>query len=342
MPTGDLESQPVLTSSGKAASPAGGPYGSVEAPPLAGKVPACGDVGRRRSRISIKGIMLAVFVPWLLFCKVFLVTSFFFRYQQPTLAHILVVLGLLIILGSGLSAVVASWRRQGAEGDDQVHEPSWKAFLCVTGVLAWILAVSAGEANFYSNMEPYYNMANLNTYSAVDPSRTQGQQIMDVGSIIFSEGAKLDLSKSMSFRNQDRYCVAPVSVASSNTSSELQPLVTYDFWAVGVNCCSETGGDFHCSEADNPLARAGLRLMRDEERPFFKLAVQQAEAAHHIKAAHPIFLTWMQEPAGKVIAHRQDGIRWCLTGVLSHLVLQLALVVLAATAASSSSSSACF
>ena len=44
------------------------------------------------------------------------------------------------------------------------------------------------------------------------------------------------------------------------------PLSTYDFWAVGVNCCG-AAADFKCGEFSNPKAHAGLRLMSDEQRP---------------------------------------------------------------------------
>ncbi len=97
-----------------------------------------------------------------------------------------------------------------------------------------------------------------------------------ISQVYFADNTRLDTSRSMGFKNLDLYCVAPIV----NGNSALE---SYDFWAIGLNCCSGVSSDFRCGEWNNPHARSGLRLMRDDQRPFFRLAVQQAAAAHKLK-----------------------------------------------------------
>merc|ERR1719161_1268457 len=125
--------------------------------------------------------------------------------------------------------------------------------------------------------------------------------------------------------NLDMYCVAPVVNGDSQ-------LTTYDYWAVGVNCCSGSSSDFRCGEFNNVHARSGLRLMKDEQRPFFRLAVQQAEAAYKIKAEHPLFFHWMQDPVAAVNAYRDDGFKYYLLGIFTHLACSIFSVVCAVVA----------
>ncbi|CAK9113294.1 Hypothetical protein SCF082_LOCUS52506 [Durusdinium trenchii] len=105
------------------------------------------------------------------------------------------------------------------------------------------------------------------------------------------------------FKNDDTYCVAPIILGKDQMAS-------YDFWAVGVNCCPGQSPDFRCGEYNNAHARAGLRLMSDVERPFYRLAVQQAEAAYNIRTEHPMFFHWVQDPVALTNEWISDGHRF--------------------------------
>ena len=53
-------------------------------------------------------------------------------------------------------------------------------------------------------------------------------------------------------------------------------MASYDYWAVGVNCCK--GGNFRCGEYNNPKAKNGVRLMDDTQRSYFKSWAQAGRA----------------------------------------------------------------
>jgi len=269
--------------------------------------------GKRR-RINLVAICMNIFLPWFLFSSLYAVMSFSFHYQHPTWAWVMVMMGWVIVLVTALLAYRITRKKE--------RDPMWYSFAAVAFGLAVFLATTFGDMNFWYNMQPFYDIENLNTYPSVNPAREKGQQLMDAGRVYFADGTGLDMRKAMGFKNLDLYCVAPIVHGNDQ-------LASYDFWAVGLNCCSGVSSDFRCGEFNNPHARSGLRLMHDDQRPFFRLAVQQAEAAYNIKATHPLFFYWMQDPVAEMNGYRDDGFKYYLLGIFTHFAFNLFCVVCA-------------
>jgi hypothetical protein len=185
--------------------------------------------------------------------------------------------------------------------------------------LAWILGIVLGCDNFTRNTQPFYDMSGLNYAPSVNPSQS-GQAYMDVGRMIFTKGSQLDTTRAMGVRISKTFCVAPV-VDPSVPDSQRE----YDFWAVGTDCCGsvqpQTG--WLCGEISNPLANGGMRLMTDESRAHYRMAIQEAEATYGLKSKHPIFLTWMQDPTGEMASWRDNGLRMYLEGVFAFSVFSI-------------------
>lgn len=270
--------------------------------------------GKRR-RMNLVAICLNIFLPWLLFSFTYALMSFTYHYEQPALLLPVVCLGVAVSIVTGFVAWWAKWHEE---------EPFWYTFAALAFFVAVCAAAIFGDMNFWYNMKPFYDIELSNTYPAVSPSVDVGQQLMDVGRLYFADGARLDRRKAMGFKSRDVYCVAPVSSAEQPAS--------YDFWAVGINCCNGEPSDFRCGEFNNPYAHAGLRLMHDEQRPFFHLAVQQAEAAYNIKAEHPIFFYWVQDPIANMNAYRNAGYKMYWAGIIAYLVFNSFCVFCAAFA----------
>jgi len=239
--------------------------------------------------------------------------SFTIHYISTKYAHGIVCLGYGVAIASLCLAYRAKMRN---------YDPRWYHFAAVDFFVAVTLGAVFGDMNFHYTMKTFYDIENLNTYPSVNPSVEPGQQLMDVGRMYFSEGTHLDLKKTAAFKNNDVYCVTPITIGNDK-------LPSYDFWAVGLNCCSGEVADYHCGEYDNPNARAGLRLMRDDQRPFYRMAIQQAEAAFNIKAQHPLLLFWLQDPIAEMNSYHEDGFRIYLLGILIYFVANCFFVGLA-------------
>lgn len=271
---------------------------------------------------NFAAIFIALFLPWLLFCFMSWTMSFSLHFQSTILCYCVVVLGFALVLLMGKMAV--DHQKQRDEDPAQASQ-NWFGFLALTCLIAWSAGILWGDFNFFRYMEPFYSVANLNQYPQIDPAKMSGSQIMDAGKVEFIKGAHLERNMSMGFKNKELYCVTPIV-------SGKKPLESYDFWAIGTNCCrggKNTAPIFQCGEWNNKYAHSGLRLMHDSERNYFRLAVQQAESAYGITARHPLFFHWMQDPQIEVNSYMDDGFKNFLTGLFTHFAFQVFCVVIA-------------
>mmetsp|Transcript_35758 Transcript_35758/g.56977 ORF Transcript_35758/g.56977 Transcript_35758/m.56977 type:complete len:313 (-) Transcript_35758:51-989(-) len=273
---------------------------------------------RRSSQLNFAVVCFCVFVPWVLFCLMFAVTSFELHHQSKELAYLFTLLG-LVMVGALMKLAYDAVQRHRV---DPTGDPNWLIFMAVACLIAWLFGVVLGDMNYFYNLHPFYEVSSLNSYPNVDPSRTPGQQVMDAGTMTFASGSSIDSSRAMGFHNSDIYCVAPIITSAAITS--------YDFWAVGLNCCTGESGSFSCGEYNNPHAASGLRVMRDDQRAFYRLAVKQAEAAYSIKANHPLFFHWMQAPLTEIEAYMDEGYKHFFLGAFSFFAFMVFSVIVAA------------
>jgi len=62
---------------------------------------------------------------------------------------------------------------------------------------------------------------------------------------------------------------------------------------------------------------------------YFRLGVEQAEAAYNIRANHPIFFYWMQDPQTEISAYENACYTTWMVGVFVAFGIQLLFVVAA-------------
>mmetsp|Transcript_101820 Transcript_101820/g.276796 ORF Transcript_101820/g.276796 Transcript_101820/m.276796 type:complete len:334 (-) Transcript_101820:116-1117(-) len=268
-----------------------------------------------RRRLNSYAIWISLVAPWLLFTVMLGLVSFPIHYNNPGVVYLAVGIGLVAVVFIAVYTLIDRTTRSNSPE----REPSWLLVLSLALALAWMLGVALGFLNYVNNTLPYQQIIHLNSYSDVNPTLMRGAQLMDAGSVMFTESSYLNLDKSMGFKNQETYCVAPIVQGAAEPA-------TYDFWAVGTDCCSEHSADFACGEYDNPDARSGLRLTSTSQKEYYALAVEQAEATYGVKASNPVFMTWMQDPDLEVGQYWTDATRFFALVAILYGLFQAALV----------------
>lgn len=270
------------------------------------------DAMKNRRRVNVVPALLALFLPWFLYLLVFGIASFKLHYQSPV-GHALINSTCLISSVLYMRDIWRAWKG----GETQTF---YRAYMAVAFFFAVVTGWSVGDFNFWTHMQPYYNVNHLATYTNVDPSSqllrsgavvpTRGKRYQDVGKVYFNHETTLDLSKAMSFKMGDLYCVAPI------VNPSCQKNCGYDFWAVGINCCSEDGSKFECGEYKNLNAKSGLRMMIDHDRAFYRMAVLEAETTYKVMSAHPLFFEWLHDPLASLAKLERSGYRLYVIGMI--------------------------
>lgn len=257
----------------------------------------------------------------MVFFSVFFVLTYTI-YSNSMLCYFAIGLAFVVVLALG---VCAKDSYENRIEDEQHHEPKWFMFLTVTALVAFVTALVSGSELYSDSMKTYREYTTLNTYMELDPLLTHGAEAMDAGRVLFVDGSMIDLNLTSGFKNDVVYCVAPISVSTAK-------LDHYDFWAVGTNCCTTSWKNFSCGDVLVPQTHGALRSLSESARPYYRLAVQQAEAAFNISAPHPLFFEWTKDPVARVNQYRTASTADFVMGVVIYLVFQTTVVLIATLA----------
>lgn len=237
-----------------------------------------------RIRMNVVPMFLNIFLPWLAFVSVLAICSFRLMYSRRTLAYI----ALAFFVGIWLiSFAVARDKRKNDP------EPAWFTYFCLALGTGIFFGYIFGTEIFYDWSLNYYTLKDLKVIGHLDASKERGQNVMDAGVVYFAEGNRIDAMRSWHFKQDTVYCVAPIIAGQHPAVPETQ---SFDFWAVGKDCCSVSASDFRCGSFNNPLSRSALRAVDPGDTPYYRLAVEQAETLYGIMATHPVFFEWTQDP----------------------------------------------
>jgi len=203
-------------------------------------------------------------------------------------------------------------------------DPTWFSYAALAVGIMAISGTIAGLKNYKNFSEPYFQIKALKTVENIDASSTPGKNVMDGGIFSFSAGNGLDETRSWHFTYKNTYCVAPIITNGTAPLSQ-----TYDFWAVGKDCCSTSSSDFRCGSWGLAGAGGGIRLVTGGDIKYYKLAVQQAESLFNIMAPNPILLSWSSDPVIQVSSWNQQVYKDYLLMVAFALIASFFFVTLA-------------
>jgi hypothetical protein len=247
-----------------------------------------------RIRMNIVPMFLMIFIPWGIFIFVLGLSSFNVMYMKPFLGYGM----LMFCVFCWVMAVLLAINRRKYD-----PEPGWYGFFAIVSGLAIFFGWYLGNFIYNTYSFPYYQVRDLKTISNLDVSTEHGQNVMDAGSFYFAEGNKLDAKRAWHFKQKTVYCVAPVM------KGKYPETQSFDFWAVGKDCCSISASDFRCGAYNNPMARGGIRNMNDADRAFYRLAIEQAVSLYGIQATHPVMFEWVVDPAMTVNGWNNAGFK---------------------------------
>lgn len=268
-----------------------------------------------RRRMNIIPMVINVFLPWIFFNTCLTAMGFRLHHHHPWMAWSMV--GGCTLLWVGL-VYLAVWARR-TEPD-----PMWYSFAAVAVFIAIVAGTISGLAIYWTYFWEFYSVFDLKTINGLDPGKAEGQHSMDGGMFNFVDGSRLDISKAWHFKNHDLYCVAPIVPRSGQIETG-----SFDFWAVGKNCCSRTAADYRCGSYSDGQARGGLRMLEQQKGPFYRLAVEQAKSVYNIRADHPIFVEWLEDPRATINSFEHRGYSRFLVWSCAHLCFSTLCVLVA-------------
>lgn len=161
-------------------------------------------------------------------------------------------------------------------------------------VITWLAVFLGGVTGMNaeeSYMSQFYAITFFREYENVLAS-TPGAAYSDAGKVWFAKSSKVDITKSVGFKEKMVYCAAPILDTNQGHKSVA-------FWAIGYDCC-DARGNFHCG-ATGAQVRGGVRAPPDgvfaQDNGMFLKAVNQSASVNNFEVDEDIILLhWVEDP----------------------------------------------
>lgn len=178
----------------------------------------------------------------------------------------------------------------------------WPMSLLLSVFAFTVFGTLVGSYLWSDLLSPYWELKKLQRYKDVNPQNIPGQRVQDAGLVDFTEFTEMDRAKGGCFMSKgNTYCVAPI-VSGGEVKYGLAGMPktgSYDYFAVGINCCSCPNRDFQCGDWQNPMASGGIRSLDYKSRPYYTLALDDWQASYGKTSKQPLFFEWVEGPEWK-------------------------------------------
>jgi len=198
-------------------------------------------------------------------------------------------------------------------------------FVGILCLVATVAAAACGMYNYHENMFPYWSYLYNGVYTNLLPSEPAASHA-DAGKIFFSDGARVDTTKAVGYKDGAVYCVAPVL--------DDVPIYQVQYWAVGQDCCGQRA-DFNCDDSWSPKAHSGVVILESNEwlpshRDAYMTSVKLAESTYDIVSTkEPVFVRWVAEPEVVQDDYWRSGVGFLVAEVCIYLLVSIIFGVIA-------------
>jgi hypothetical protein len=174
----------------------------------------------------------------------------------------------------------------------------WPFCRFVACVVAAGLAWTVGNNIWYNQWQLYYEYAHLQAYDNVDTYTVTGSRMQDAGMVVFNETNGVDRARGSCLVSDHIYCIAPIVQGGKLDRLDKQNRVGInDIFMAGIDCCSCPMTDFRCGDyADPHTPIGGMRMLNEESRKLFRVAMQKWSVDWDQHTSHGIFFNWVNDP----------------------------------------------
>ncbi|CEL96992.1 unnamed protein product [Vitrella brassicaformis CCMP3155] len=187
----------------------------------------------------------------------------------------------------------------------------WHAIAAVLFAVALVLGVVCGELLWQYLFKTYYRLNGLQTYIDVKPEVNTGKQMLDAGKVVFADGTSVDTARASTYLEGGTiYCAAPIQRNIFDAQGNPRTNTVTDFWAVGTDCCSSSGGAaivFKCGEVGDVKARSGVRVVVKGMRERYRHAIDAAAQRYGLKVEEPLMFEWIIDPVQQEATYYGQG-----------------------------------